>query len=238
MLDPAADGDHNRNSVIEWKRRIRGQGATPFSNKMTYAGQPPLTSVSLLSRLRKPGDDAAWRTFVDLYTPLIYRYCQRRGLQDADAKDVAQEVLTQVSQAIRTFKYDPARGRFRGWLGAVVSNAIARHAARLGRAGRGQGNASGAFAFDEIAAEADPLWIEEFKSRVLQSALARIRIEFDETTWRAFELIWLAGGKPQDVATALEKPVAWIYKAKSRVLSRLKEQVLYLTADIAFFARP
>ena len=51
---------------------------------------------------------------------LIYRSCRRRGLQDADAADVGQEVLAQVARSIRDFEYQPGRGRFRDWLGAVV----------------------------------------------------------------------------------------------------------------------
>ena len=57
----------------------------------------PTTRVSLLVRLRDPADGEAWQTFVDVYAPLVYSYCRRKGLQEADASDVTQEVLTQVA---------------------------------------------------------------------------------------------------------------------------------------------
>ena len=38
------------------------------------------TSSSLLTRLRRPGEPAAWRRFIDLYTPLLYHWACRMGL--------------------------------------------------------------------------------------------------------------------------------------------------------------
>ncbi len=54
------------------------------------------TKPSLLVRLRDPLDAEAWRTFVGLYAPLVYRYGRRRALQDADAADLTQEVMGEV----------------------------------------------------------------------------------------------------------------------------------------------
>lgn len=71
---------------------------------MKQASQWPTTKVTLLSRLRDTRDEIAWCSFVDLYTPLIYQYCRKHRLQDADARDVVQEVFSRVSRAIRTFE--------------------------------------------------------------------------------------------------------------------------------------
>jgi DNA-directed RNA polymerase specialized sigma24 family protein len=78
------------------------------------------TRPSLLLRLREPADQEAWRHFVDAYGPMVYRYARQRGLQDADAADLTQIVLLQVSGSVRRFDYDPQRGRFRGWLFGLV----------------------------------------------------------------------------------------------------------------------
>ena len=81
---------------------------------------PDTTRPSLLLRLRNPRDDEAWRVFVETYTPLVYGYCRRRGLQASDVSDVTQEVMVQVSHSIRDFSYQPERGRFRDWLGTLT----------------------------------------------------------------------------------------------------------------------
>src|SRR5438552_19010705 len=98
----------------------------------------PGTRPSLLVRIRDPGDREAWRQFVALYAPLIHGLCRRRGLQDADAADLTQEVLRTVALAAPALHYDPARGSFRGWLYTVASRKI--HDFRDSRANRERGS--------------------------------------------------------------------------------------------------
>src|ERR1700722_11074396 len=80
----------------------------------------PSTRVSLLVRLGDPQDEAAWSQFVDLYAPLVYGYARKQGLQDADAADLAQDVLLAVAGAVGRLEYDPERGSFRSWLFTIV----------------------------------------------------------------------------------------------------------------------
>jgi hypothetical protein len=84
----------------------------------------PTTRPSLLLRMRDARDHEAWHTFVELYAPLVYRFARKRGLQDADAADLTQDVLRSVAYAMKGDKYDPARGSFRGWLHTVTRNAV------------------------------------------------------------------------------------------------------------------
>ena len=62
-------------------------------------GSLPTTRASLLVRLRDSGDADAWRQFVRIYAPVVYGYARKRGLQDADAADLTQEVLHAVTTA-------------------------------------------------------------------------------------------------------------------------------------------
>ena len=82
------------------------------------------TQPSLLLRIRQPADSAAWQQFVELYAPLVYGFLRKQGLQDADAADVAQDVLRTVAQRIGELEYDRSRGSFRGWLFSVVNSRI------------------------------------------------------------------------------------------------------------------
>ena len=45
-------------------------------------------------------------------SPLVYRFARRRGLQEADAADVTQDVFRAVARSIRQFDYDRRRDRF------------------------------------------------------------------------------------------------------------------------------
>lgn len=198
----------------------------------------PSTKASLLADLRKGAEAAAWTLFVDLYTPVVYHYCRRRGLQDADSRDVTQHVMARVFWGISNFEYNPAIGRFRCWLGAIAAREIIRYRGRSTRPGRGAGGGEG----DEIAARmiapADSDWLEEFNAQVLRIALIRIRGRFDEATWQAFDLTWLGDVEADDATRRLGRTAAWIYKARFRVLKRLREEVTYLSEDAAALQRP
>ncbi|MCI0360885.1 MAG: RNA polymerase sigma factor [Planctomycetaceae bacterium] len=200
--------------------------------------EPPATRITLLARLRKASDAEAWRTFVDLYLPLVFQYCRKRGLQDADSRDVSQQVLANVHRAIETFVYDPEKGKFRNWLGTIAAREITRHEHRDRRPGKGGGDGLGDWVAGQESGEVDAAWQEQFNAHIFGVALARVKAEFDEATWNAFDATWLRDVKPRQAAQALGKPAAWVYKARFRVLARLKSEIEYLTSDAAIFHRP
>src|SRR6202163_743711 len=91
----------------------------------------PATRASLLVRLRDCQDHAAWGEFVRLYAPVVYRFARRRGLQDADAADLMQEVLRSVSASVGAF--DPRLGLFRSWLFTLAHRRLYDFIQRSGR---------------------------------------------------------------------------------------------------------
>src|SRR5262245_47179380 len=109
----------------------------------------PATRPSLLVRLRDPCDQAAWSEFIDVYTPLIYSYARKQGLQDADAVDVSQEAVSAVAAAVGRLDYDPARGTFRAWLFTVVQ----RKLSNWRRARRARPQAAGDVATHRLLAQ-------------------------------------------------------------------------------------
>jgi RNA polymerase sigma-70 factor (ECF subfamily) len=183
------------------------------------------TRPSLLVRLQDRADGAAWRTFVDVYAPVIYGYCRRKGCQEADAADVTQDVLGEVARGMPAFEYQPQRGRFRDWLSTITRRCLSRFLQKQNRqppAGlEGEGEAA--------AADAD--WLTEFHSRLLAVALEQVRPRFEPATWQAFEQTWLQGHPAPAAAASLGVPVETIYVAKSRVLAALRDAVLELADD-------
>jgi len=97
------------------------------------ADEPSPTRASLVLRIRDPGDHSARGEFAARYAPLVYRFARKRGLQDADAADVTQEVLQAVAVAIKRLDYDPNRGSFRGWLFIMTRNLLINHLNRQAR---------------------------------------------------------------------------------------------------------
>ncbi len=186
----------------------------------------PDTRASLIVKLRDPADSGAWREFVALYEPLIVRLARRRGLQEADAHDVCQEVLRAVLSAVE--RYDPARGRFRSWLARITHNLLVNFLSRHRFPFRGSGSTS-ILELLESQAERDPeataIFELEYRRRVLEWAAEEIKDEFTPTTWQAFWSTAIEGARPCDIAARLGISVGAVYIARSRALARLKRKV-------------
>ena len=102
--------------------------------------ESPATRRSLIVKLRDPADSAAWSEFVAIYEPLVYRLARRKGLQDADAHDLCQEVFQAVARAID--RWEPGRGSFRGWLSRIARNLLINFLTRRQYQPRGTGATS------------------------------------------------------------------------------------------------
>jgi RNA polymerase sigma factor (sigma-70 family) len=186
----------------------------------------PVTRPSLLLRLRDPADERAWQQFVDIYTPLVFGFVRRRGLQDADAADVAQEVMQAVARSIGSFGYQPEKGSFRSWLYTVTRSRLNNFLKRQQRQPRGTGDTAVHEALEALPCpESDERWDCEFHQRLLDWACAQVRCEFQPTTWQAFRLTAMEGKSPKDAAVTLGSSVGAVYIARSRVTARIREKV-------------
>jgi RNA polymerase sigma-70 factor (ECF subfamily) len=196
--------------------------------------------------MRDSTDALAWDQFVELYSPLIYRFARQRGFQDADAADVMQIVLTTVSQAIGKFDYEPGRGTFRGWLLTIVRNQMASLAKRRARhpeertspASDWLNTTVGTSAAAVNDAQEQEIWQREYQLRLLNWGLDQIRPQFEETTWRAFLLTAIEQQPARNVAEELAMSIGAVYIAKSRVGTRLKEFLQGIDGDTVLFADP
>lgn len=184
------------------------------------------TQASLILRIRDKDDQSAWRTFVDVYSPLIYGFCRMKGLQANDAADVSQEALIRIAKAVRTFDYDRSKGLFRDWVAMIVHNEIRRHLRRDNR-------------MPESTLEQDiptngisPEWDEHFQRHIFETALLRCQQHFEKSTWELFEHSWLKKETVEHVAKKFQVGAEKIYVARSRVLKRLKHEVAVLSDDI------
>ncbi len=182
------------------------------------------TRASLLSRVRDPRDDAAWREFEETYRDLIVRYCRSRRLQTADAEDVRQLVMFSLSKGLRSFEYRPERGKFRHYLCRTIRNAIIQHSAR-------PNSPKGALDTQELAGvladdsgETDALWEREWMDHHYRLAMKTIRDTFEPRSVEVFDRL-LDGQPVDDVARLYETTTQAVHKVKQRIRNRMMELV-------------
>jgi RNA polymerase sigma-70 factor (ECF subfamily) len=188
------------------------------------------THASLLARLADGQDPAAWREFHQRYGELIRGFARRQNLQPADCDDVAQDVLLALSKAMPSFRYDPAKGKFRSYLKTVVLHAIFKRSKHK----PGEVNLEYIEEATRAATEdkdIEGIWEEEWRQYHIRLARRRIELEFSEADRAAFEAYALGGRDARETAQALGMSVDQVYQAKSRILKRLSELIDQQVAD-------
>ena len=196
--------------------------------------EPPPTRVTLLARLKDGADADAWREFVHLYGPVVYGFARKRGLQDADAADLMQEVLRSVARNAGRMEYDPKRGTFRGWLYTVTRNKVYNFLSGQRNRPRAVGDSGAQERLDAVPdreADRDDDWDIEYQRRLSAQAMDAVKHEFQPNTWKAFWGTAVEGRAAQEIGAELKMTPGAVYVAKSRVLARLRDEVQRLQAD-------
>jgi RNA polymerase sigma factor (sigma-70 family) len=183
------------------------------------------TQATLLKRLRDGSDPLAWEEFFGRYGSLIYGFARRRGCSEHTAEEIVQDVMLKVFEQKDFFHYDPARGRFRDWLAALVRNRLAQRRRGASERIRAQGGDCQLHHAEPPARDAGPdaAWEAAFEDALLLILLDVVRREMNPRAYLAFELYTLyalPGGK---VAKYTGLSRNGVYRAHKRALRRLKE---------------
>lgn len=185
------------------------------------------TRATLLERLAAASPverELAWTEFHSRYSPVIAGFASRCGASRQDIEDIIQDVLTAFVGAQTEFAYDPARGRFRGYLKTLTVRAAIR---RAGKNLRFQGVPLEDVFNVELTVE--PLWNDVWEQELVARALLVMRNEYhDSPVFRAFEEYVLRDRAAEIVAAELGTSVNNVHQAKSRMTKLLRETIQHL----------
>lgn len=179
------------------------------------------TSESLLLKLKHSRDEEPWNRFVKLYTPLIFYWARQTGLQNSDAADLVQDVLSIVLQKLPFWQYNPEKS-FRGWLRTVTLN---RHR-ELGRRKRLPTDGQGSFV-ESLASskDAETTWDLHYARQLVSTAMELLKPDFAEITWFALRELVATGEPAAQIASKHGISVWTLYSAKSRLFQRLRNDL-------------
>ena len=184
-----------------------------------------LTSLSLLGRLQEKSQHDDWSRFVSIYRPFVERFIRLDATLAADAEDICQEVLAKVAQHLPRFRRQ-RDGSFRTWLKTLTANQVSlfwRKRQSQQKIGK-PGTQPLLEALSDPRNELSQAWDREYDHYLMCRLQAIVRSEFSATTWRAFTLRVLEGKTSAEVAAELGLSKNAVDIAKSRVLSRLRQE--------------
>jgi len=170
----------------------------------------------------------AWADFHHIYAPMIGCFLRRMGLTEADAEDATQEILMVAHDALRTGKYDPAKGRFRAWLyGVARRKGLVAHRNRR-RPSRAQAmpREDGIDLLSGIAdrhEEAERgIWEQEWRYAILAEAMRNVRVALADKVFQAFMRFGVERRPVEDVAAELGISTSSVYVYKKRALDAIR----------------
>ena len=205
------------------------------------------TRQSLLSRLKNWHDHESWRDFFDTYWRLIYGLAVKSGLTNTEAEDVVQETLLAVAKEMPDFKYDPARGSFKGWLLEITRRRIAnqfrrrlkqRHASAEPLVGEATRQPSGERSEpdrrrtatvervpDQNSDELEKLWDQDWRRNLLEASIVRVKKRVNAKQYQMFNLYVMMQWPMDQVKKTLGVSAAQVYMAKMRIGRMIKREV-------------
>jgi len=214
--------------------RLKETSETLDTMTSTESGSWQSASPSLIGRA-VAGDATAWQRLIQIYGPLVYAWGRRHGLPPHDAADVTQETFWAVATSIARFDGTRPGATFRGWLWTITRNKAADLARGAQDPCDGRGGSTN---MERIQAVADDAWASSSyeastpaadaaadRKAVVRRAIALIRSSFEPTTWQAFWRTVIDGQSPDEVAEELSLSRWAVYKARSRVLHRLRTEL-------------
>jgi RNA polymerase sigma factor (sigma-70 family) len=154
------------------------------------------TRQSLLSKLRNWDDHQSWDQFFSTYWKLIYNVARRSGLRDAEAQEVVQETVIAVARRIPKFRYDPAKGSFKGWLLQTTQWRISDQFRKRGAMAAPElvsgeeGEIDGGGASPQAVLEAvESRWEAMWRENLIEAAMDRVKQRADPREFQMFEML-------------------------------------------------
>jgi RNA polymerase sigma factor (sigma-70 family) len=198
------------------------------------------TRRSLLSRLKQSNAHESWREFFDTYWRLIYTTATSAGLTDSEAQEVVQETVLTVVRKIKSFRYDPAVGSFKGWLLTIVRWRIGDQFRKRprqipppisGRATEASGTATLERIADPAAVNLDVVWEAEWQRTLFTAALLRVKRQANARHYQMFDLHAVKHWSVDKVAQTLGVSAGQVRLAKHRITALMRREVARLERE-------
>ncbi len=189
------------------------------------------TPTSLWNRVLD-GESAAWEKLVDVWTPCVYEFCRRKGIQEADAGDVVQQVMIRVFRFRKNFSNREDGHRLKAWLLMIIGQTIADYYRQF--AGKNQAR-GGSDMVDQMANLAETLASDSAVNSLgdehffnpgiwMARTLDVIRAEVTEETWQIFKMFKIEDRTAKEVGEHFGLKQTTVRQRVFTVTQRIKRE--------------
>ncbi len=189
------------------------------------------TSASLLSGLRKHPDDRryehCWERFIDKYTPVIYGWCRRVGLNHQDTEEVTQQLMCRLVSALRNYQYDEQQ-KFRSWLFICTRNVIFQFWKNQATYRHDSGSDLNQICQSQSLIE---FLNDQYDREFEFEARHRVQHSVKPRDWNIFIELTQTQKSASEIANAHQLTVDNVYKVKSRIVAALRAEIAKLQAQ-------
>ena len=158
-------------------------------------GEHALDERALVERAR--AEPTAFAELYRRYLPRVHAFAYRRTNDPEAAQDITSAAFERALRNLHAFHWQP--GGFGPWLFRIVSNELADHYRRAGRAA----SERAAGAADRLVAQAPRDPADEIGDRAAVDELLAAMSRLSPRYQRALELRYLAGLTPEEAAVAM-----------------------------------
>ena len=197
------------------------------------------TRRSLLNRLRDWNNQESWKEFFDTYWRLIYRTAMRAGLSEQEAQEVVQETVIAVAKNMPEFRYNPARGSFKGWLLHMTRWRITDQYRKRRPQETGWPNEEDAWAGQSVeqipdpqGVSLEPYWEAQWQTNIAEVAIDRVKQSVSPKQFQAFDLYVMKECSAATVAKQLNLSIAQVYLSKHRITRLIRQEVAKVKQEV------
>ena len=188
----------------------------------------PSTHKTMLEKIQS-GDEVSWQEFYDRYSPVVLQTGRSYGLAPEECQDLLQNVMLKFFQHELVMKYDSKRARFRTYFNQVLCSCIYDFLRQKRQLSPEIGTEE--LPEQPVPAEADAMFLDEWRKQMLQEALDRLRAQVKPETFLAFHLTVIQGKSVKAAAEFLKTDVNMVYVSRSRCTARLREIIAEINRD-------
>lgn len=191
------------------------------------------TMHTLIRRACDPHDEKAWRDFVEQYRRFILFILREMNIHTDEIEDLSQQILVTLTRDLPG--YDSSKGRFRGWLSAVIRHAALSHLTKMRYRTKRMADyiedREVDWLNDRNESETSLMIENEWAAYVGKLAMDRVSTAFRGNAMEAYEL-FLDGHSAAEISARTKLTVSSVYTLRKRVKRRLYLEIRAITAEL------